>query len=619
MVWDFGNGSIAGVQLPVTNVWLVAGDYSVRLTAFNPGNPGGLSATAAVHVVAQAIHYVSQAGTNPVSPYFSWDTAATNIQDAMDAAFVGGTVLVSNGVYLAGGKIASGVTNRVLASKLTKLESVNGPAVTMICGERGAQRVRCVYLANGTSMAGFTLTNGAAWDAGDATTQCSGGGAWCETAGVLVSNCVISDNSAGIQGGGVYQGFLQHCTLSRNSAQNGGGVFGSTLADCVLSANFATNGGAAHSGTLNSCALSNNAAVSGGGALGCSLTNCVLSSNVATNAGGAADCVLYQCSLINNSAVTVGGGVQGGLLTFCVLSNNVAGDSGGGAFPGFYFVTLDNCLVIGNSASHEGGGAYGGYLYNCALISNTASNGGGEAYCAGYNCTVTGNSATNGGGDYGSSLNNSIVYFNQGGNYFSNNFSLNFCCTTPLPDNGSGNFQDPPLFVNAAGGDFHLQSTSPCINAGNNAAAPDTNDLGGNPRLVGGTVDVGAYEYQTPASVISYAWLQQYGLPTDGSADYLDSDHDGLNNWQEWRAGTIPADPSSLLKMLSVSNDVSGLTVSWQSVNTRTYYLQRGANLSAQPAFSTIQANIPGQAGTTSYTDTTATDGGPYFYRVGVQ
>ena len=619
MVWDFGNGSTAGVQLPVTNVWLAAGDYPVRLTAFNPGNPGGISATVAVHVVTQAVHYVSQAGTNPVSPFFSWDTAATNIQDAMDAAFVGGTVLVSNGVYSMGGKVAFGVTNRVLASKLTKLESVNGPAVTMIRGERAAQRVRCVYLVNGTSLAGFTLTNGGAWDAGDATTQCSGGGAWCETVSVLVSNCVFSGNSAGIQGGGVYQGYLKDCTLSRNSAESGGGAFGSTLDTCVLSDNSATNGGAADSSTLNNCMLAGNAAVYGGGAHGCYLTHCLLSSNVATNAGGASDCVLYQCSLVNNSAVAVGGGAQGGLLTFCVLSNNVAGDSGGGAFPGFYFITLENCLVIGNSANNEGGGAWGSYIYNCALISNTASNGGGEAYCAGDNCTVTGNSATNGGGDYGSSLNNSIVYFNQGGNYFSDNFSPNFCCTTPLPDNGSGNIQNPPLFVNAAGGDFHLQSTSPCINAGNNAYVPVTNDLDGNARISGGTVDIGAYEFQNPDSVISYAWLQQYGLTNNGSADYADADGDGFSNWNEWRAGTSPTDPSSLLKMTTVTNDVSGMTVTWQSVSGITYFLQRGTNLAAPSAFSTIQTDIAGQAGTTSYTDTDATGAGPYFYRVGVQ
>ena len=142
--------------------------------------------------------------------------------------------------------------------------------------------------------------------------------------------------------------------------------------------------------------------------------------------------------------------------------------------------------------------------------------------------------------------------------------------------------------------------------------------MAGNPRIKGGTVDIGAYEFQSPTSIISYAWLQQYGLPTDGSVDFVDLDGSGFNVYQDWIAGLNPTNPASVLIMLSppATNNTSGITVTWQSVSGILYNLQRTTNLPTP--FSTIQSNIVGNAGTTSYTDTSATNNIPYFYRVGV-
>ena len=129
-------------------------------------------------------------------------------------------------------------------------------------------------------------------------------------------------------------------------------------------------------------------------------------------------------------------------------------------------------------------------------------------------------------------------------------------------------------------------------------------------------MDIGAYEFQGPGSVISYAWLHRYGLLTDGSADFTDVDGDGLNNWQEWRCGTNPTNALSALWLLAPESDGTHVRVTWQSVAGVPYFLERSTNL-ASP-FAPLATNIVGQAGTTTHTDTNATSLVPRFYRVGV-
>lgn len=72
---------------------------------------------------------------------------------------------------------------------------------------------------------------------------------------------------------------------------------------------------------------------------------------------------------------------------------------------------------------------------------------------------------------------------------------LNFDCITPPPGVtcGPGNlFNLDPLFRDTANGDYSLLPCSPLINAGSNAAAEAiATDLAGNPRILGGTVDMG--------------------------------------------------------------------------------------------------------------------------------
>jgi len=259
---------------------------------------------------AVTTHYVDAGGSNPVAPYTSWATAATNIQDAMDTTGVGDVVLVTNGIYQYGGTLGLG-SNRVDVINGVSLQSVNGPAVTVIKGywdpatTNGPSAVRCVYLTEFSSLSGFTLTNGASGSG-------YGGGVISESS-CVISNCVITGNASAGNGAGsesFNNSLLVNCVLSGNIAMSGGaggGAFGSTLVNCIVSNNYALYGGGVGNCTVYDSLLTGNGSTnsgvngtSGGAAYSSTLYNCTLAGNFSRTLGAAEACALINSIIYDN-------------------------------------------------------------------------------------------------------------------------------------------------------------------------------------------------------------------------------------------------------------------------------------------------------------------------------
>ncbi len=295
-----GTFPVSGSTFHVPDVLLSSGTNVITVSGSNIVDTVSSASITIIHS-SLPIHYVSTSGT-AVWPFTNWITAATTIQDAVDAAVDGDFVLVTNGIYSTGGAEVYSMSNRVALTKAVTLLSVNGPQATFIVGAadpvstNGPAAVRCAYVTNGAVIAGFTLTNGhtQALAADLRESKRSGGGLWMDGGGIA-SNCTLSGNVAHRYGGGVLcsdGGTLNSCMFNDNVAAVGGGAYlrnGGMLNNCLLSSNSADSSGGGvyfyRAGLLNSCTLSGNSsgAYSGGASfwLGGILNNSIVWGNTA--------------------------------------------------------------------------------------------------------------------------------------------------------------------------------------------------------------------------------------------------------------------------------------------------------------------------------------------------
>jgi len=193
--------------------------------------------------------------------------------------------------------------------------------------------------------------------------------------------------------------------------------------------------------------------------------------------------------------------VAGITLSVDLIANRISGtqyeegislvDVGGGSATAR---VLDNLVTGGSDGSGVLLSAKDGSI-SSSVINNTLDDNAVGVLIIGPGAATVENNAITGSSGIGLEFDpNETDVSNQNNLYFGNATDLS-SGNTPVPPGPNSVFA-APLYVDAPHGNYHLQASSPAIDAGDDAAVPAdlTTDLDGSPRIQGAHVDIGAYE-----------------------------------------------------------------------------------------------------------------------------
>jgi predicted outer membrane repeat protein len=527
--------------------------------------------------------YVDGGVVNPTHDGIGWATAYTDLQQALSVAVSGDRIDLAYGAYkptatadrtisfnlksgvgLYGGYAGYGAPNPDARDVVANATILSGDI-----GIVGNVTDNSYHVVSANGLNATTVLDGVTVSGGNANgnNAFQGGGVYCNDGTLTINNCTFTSNGA-IGGGGVYfsaaTGSISNCTFTGNASYTGnysGGAIGAsqstvTITGSTFTSNSSGTGGSAISGgnlTIDSCDFSFNSgqggAVEPNGSL--VLNDCTFAGNEARQYGGA-------ITLLHGVNTTISG---------CTFLQNHAREYGGaiGGYPGGP-VSIAGCLFDGNSGSDGGavriaaGSSATLTCTNCQFVGNVASGSGGAIRIEPYvgtppmptlildNCTFASNEAIHGGGlsvngTASAQVTNCILYGDTSPEV---DLSSSFDGTTGTAMfsyslvsggyTGIGNINANPKFVRSPSsggdgvwgtadddyGDPRLQATSPSIDAGSNAAVPSgvTTDLAGNRRIIGPSVDMGAYEYGVTTTVTGTSGNDSYYVrqSADGSA-----------------------------------------------------------------------------------------------------